>query len=128
MAIELRRAALDDPEVLRLARAMSEELVGRQAHEDAEAAEHQTPIADSVGSQGEILLYVMPSHRGTGVAKRLLEALEERARQQGFDSVRLDTHDRLEEANRLYVGAGYREIADYNGNPSANRWFEKPLA
>ena len=154
MAIELRRAAPDDPDVMHLARAMREELVGRRAHADSDAAEHKSSMADAVGGDGEILLaydgedavaigalrpldggtgeikrmYVMPAYRGTGVAKRLLEALERRARELGFDRVRLDTHDRLSDANRLYTGAGYREIADYNGNPSANRWFEKALA
>jgi hypothetical protein len=42
--------------------------------------------------------------------------------------VRLDTHDRLTEANLLYRSTGYREIDDYDGNPRANRWYEKLLA
>ena len=124
------------------------------AHADDVAAEQRTTIADAVASDGEILvaysdgaavgigalrplsggvgevkrMYVVPEYRGAGVAKRILDALEQLARERGFEAVRLDTHERLGEANRLYRGAGYREIEDYNGNPSVNRWFEKHLA
>jgi GNAT superfamily N-acetyltransferase len=71
-------------------------------------------------------MYVVPEYRGAGVAKRILDALEQLARERGFEAVRLDTQERLGQANRLCRVAGYREIEDYNGNPSANRWFEKP--
>jgi hypothetical protein len=27
----------------------------------------------------------------------------------------------------MYLAAGYREIADYNSNPHADVWGEKPL-
>ena len=72
-------------------------------------------------------MYVAPPFRGVGVAKQLLDALEERARVHGFEVIRLDTHDRHSEANGLYGSRGYREIPDYNGNPRSNRWFEKTL-
>jgi GNAT superfamily N-acetyltransferase len=154
MDLEFRTAGLDDPDAIRLASEMSDELIAREAHADPDAAEHKAPMADAVGPDGELILaydggdavaigalrpldggvgeikwmYVMPAYRGAGVARRLLEELEQRGRARGFETVRLDTHDRLGEANRLYRGAGYREIPDYNGNPSANRWFEKSLA
>ena len=67
-------------------------------------------------------MYVAPPHRGSGIAAMLLTEVEERARVRGFDAVRLDTHDRLAEVNRLDARAGYRPIGDYNANPSANRW------
>jgi GNAT superfamily N-acetyltransferase len=142
------------PDAVRLAEAMSAEVSARQAHADDVAVEQLKSLAEAIGPTGEVLvayagndaiaigalkeldpgvgeikrMYVVPAHRGTGVARRLLEALEQLARERGFGTVRLDTHDALTEANRLYEGAGYREIPDYNGNPSANRWFEKPLA
>jgi GNAT superfamily N-acetyltransferase len=133
---------------------MSAEVSSRQAHADDVAVEQLKSLSEAIGRNGEVLvayagddaigigglkelepgvgeikrMYVVPAYRGKGVARELLEALEQLARERGFGAVRLDTHDSLTEANRLYAGAGYREIPDYNGNPSANRWFEKPLA
>ena len=73
-------------------------------------------------------MYVVPDYRGAGVAGRILEELEQRARQHGVRAIRLDTNARLSEANRMYREAGYREIEDYNSNPRADRWYEKSLA
>jgi len=154
MELELLSRPVEHPDAQRLARAMRDEVSARQAHADDRAVEQLKSLAEAIGPQGEVLIaylgddavgigalrqldpgtgeikrmYVVPEQRGAGVARRLLDALEQRARARGFGTVRLDTHDSLAEANRLYEGAGYREIADYNGNPSANRWFEKPLA
>lgn len=73
-------------------------------------------------------MYVIPEYRGAGVAKRILEELERRARGHGQRAIRLDTNAHLVEANRMYVGAGFRRIQDYNSNPRADRWYEKSLA
>ena len=73
-------------------------------------------------------MWVAPASRGLGIAQRLLEALEARARQLGCSRVCLDTNHSLTEARALYARNGYREIADYNGNPFADHWFEKRLA
>ena len=72
-------------------------------------------------------MWVAPASRGLGIAQRLLEALEARARQLGCSRVCLDTNHSLTEARALYARNGYREIADYNGNPFADHWFEKRL-
>jgi GNAT superfamily N-acetyltransferase len=72
-------------------------------------------------------MYVAPEARGQGLGRRILEQLEEGARKAGYDVIRLDTGDRLPAAIDLYRSAGYREIPDYNGNPSASHWFEKSL-
>ena len=72
-------------------------------------------------------MYVVPQARGHGVARRLLAALEDAARAIGYSLVRLDTGDRQPHALSLYRSAGYREIADYNGNPAASYWLEKDL-
>jgi GNAT superfamily N-acetyltransferase len=78
---------------------------------------------------GEIKrMYVRPAARGGGLARRILADLETAAREAGYARVVLDTGDRMPEAQALYRSAGYREIADYNGNPWAAVWFEKPLA
>lgn len=72
-------------------------------------------------------MYVAPPHRGRGIARELLSELEEIARRRGCRAVRLDTSDYLTAAIDLYRSAGYREVADYNGNPKANLWFELSL-
>jgi GNAT superfamily N-acetyltransferase len=151
---ELRAVTPEDPAVELLVTALRDEVDARRAHADESAGELRRPVAEAVKGDGLILvafagrepvgigalrridrrtgeikrMYVVPEHRGAGVARKLLAELERDARERGFDAVRLDTHDRLSEANGLYRSLGYRRIPDYNGNPSANRWFEKPLA
>jgi GNAT superfamily N-acetyltransferase len=72
-------------------------------------------------------MYVRPEARGLGVARRVLAELEAAAGELGYARVALDTGDRMPEAQALYRSSGYREIADYNGNPWAAVWFEKSL-
>ena len=49
------------------------------------------------------------------------------ARELGYRRARLDTGDRQPSAKRLYEGAGYRHIDDYNDNRVARHWFEREL-
>ena len=72
-------------------------------------------------------MYVAPRHRGKGLARALLAELEEIAHSHGCTAVRLDTSDYLTPAIALYRAAGYREVANYNGNRKANLWFERQL-
>ncbi len=72
-------------------------------------------------------MYVVPEARGRGVARALLGALEDAARELGYDVVRLDTGPEQPHAHVLYLDSGYRAIADYNGNPLASFWGEKRL-
>ena len=72
-------------------------------------------------------MYVMPERRGEGLARMLLTALEDAARDLGYVRVRLDTGRHQHAALRLYPSAGYLEIDDYNGNPYASYWAEKRL-
>lgn len=72
-------------------------------------------------------MYVAPAGRSRGVARALLAALEDQARELGYIRVRLDTGPRQPHAQSLYLAAGYREIADYNENPAASFWGEKQL-
>jgi GNAT superfamily N-acetyltransferase len=77
---------------------------------------------------GEIKrMYVVPEARGRGLARELLVALEDAARALGYARVRLDTGPKQPRAEALYRSAGYREIADYNGNPHASYFGEKAL-
>jgi GNAT superfamily N-acetyltransferase len=72
-------------------------------------------------------MYVVPERRGQGVARTLLHALEAKARELGYVVARLDTGPKQLNARGLYESEGYREIADFNGNPVAVFWGEKPL-
>jgi GNAT superfamily N-acetyltransferase len=150
--IELRPVATDDPRMLALAEALRDEVEERGAHNgvgrpdrplsEAVKADSDTLVAfagqSAVGMGALRLLgrdmaeikrmYVLPEYRGAGVATTILAELERRARERGLSAVRLDTNARLVEANRMYREAGYREIADYNANRRADRWYEKPLA
>ncbi len=72
-------------------------------------------------------MYVVPEARGRGLARGLLVALEDRAREVGYTIARLDTGDRQPAAKHLYESAGYRSIPDYNGNTMARFWYEKDL-
>jgi GNAT superfamily N-acetyltransferase len=71
---------------------------------------------------------VIPARRGTGVARTLLHALEAKARELGYTIARLDTGPKQERAHGLYESEGYVEIEDFNRNPVAAFWGEKPLA
>ncbi len=62
-------------------------------------------------------LYVVPSRRGQGLSRRLLELFMDAARTLGYRRMVLDTLDRLTAANRLYEGAGFADVPNYNANP-----------
>ena len=72
-------------------------------------------------------MYVVPELRGRGVARSLLHELEDRARALGYAVARLDTGPQQVGARGLYESEGYVEIEDFNGNPVASFWGEKPL-
>ncbi|MEX0408346.1 helix-turn-helix domain-containing GNAT family N-acetyltransferase [Aquibium sp. LZ166] len=77
---------------------------------------------------GEIKrMWVAPQARGLGVARRLLTALEDKARDLGMGRVRLDTNRALTKAQEMYRKAGYHAIGRFNDNPYADFWFEKNL-
>lgn len=72
-------------------------------------------------------MWVAPSARGLGIGKRILARLEEIARQQKLQVLRLETNKALAEAQTLYKNSGYREVAPFNSEPYAHHWFEKSL-
>ena len=72
-------------------------------------------------------MWIAPQARGLGLARRLLQALEQRAREIGYRSVRLETNRALIEAQQLYRSSGYREVAQFNDEPYAHHWFEKTV-
>lgn len=83
------------------------------------------PLSQSVGEIKR--MWVNPRERSRGVARQLLFALEEAARNLGYGAIRLDTNEQLREAIALYSSSEYHDIAPYNANPHSGRWFEKLL-
>ena len=72
-------------------------------------------------------MYVVPAARRQGIARVLLGALEDAARDLGYTTVRLDTGPQQAHAQALYEASGYRAIANFNANPVASYWGEKDL-
>lgn len=73
-------------------------------------------------------MYVVPSARGRGVARVLLSALEDLARESGYTIARLDTGPRQPGAQHLYESAGYEPIENFNANPVATFFGSKRLS
>lgn len=74
-------------------------------------------------------MYVRPSFRGKGLAKRMLSHLEAHADREGISILRLETGIRQPEARRLYESLGYRirsPFGDYKEDP-LNLFYEKDL-
>lgn len=58
-------------------------------------------------------MYVLPSHRGKGLAGAVLQELERWATELGNNSCVLETGDKMPEAIRLYTKSGYERIPNY---------------
>lgn len=71
-------------------------------------------------------LFVMPQARGLGLARLLMDRVEEEARGLGYTALRLDTNRALTPAIALYEATGWQPIPAYTGFP-ATHWYEKPL-
>lgn len=139
----------DDPDAMRLLQAYFAELVQRfGAFEPPSRAALETDARDGVvlvaHENGQAVacgslrrfdantlevkrMFVDRRARSRGLGREMLAALEDVARARGCRRVVLDTASTLVEAAALYLSAGYVEIARYNDNPYAARWFEKKL-
>ena len=62
-------------------------------------------------------LYIRPTFRGKGIARRLVEMLLADARQDGYEAMVLDTFPFLRQAVNLYRDMGFYEIPSYNNSP-----------
>lgn len=71
-------------------------------------------------------LWVHPDARGQGLARRLMAALETRARAMGYQRLKLDSNSALTDAITLYRRMGWADCAPYTSFP-ADVWMTKPL-
>jgi GNAT superfamily N-acetyltransferase len=74
-------------------------------------------------------MYVVPKARGRGLSRAILAALEDEARQLGYETVWLETGNRQLEAVGLFQSAGYEPIDCYGPYVDDERsvCFEKRL-
>ncbi len=135
MSLEIVAVALDSPAAAGLIEAVQQEYVTRYGGRD------QTPMdpAEFAPPGGGFLLaelagvpvgcggfrtvddgvaelkrmYVAVPARGQGVARRLLQALEEAAAAAGCDRVILETGTQQPEAIGLYTSSGYRPVPGF---------------
>ena len=72
-------------------------------------------------------LWICPTARGLGLARRLMHAAESVARELSIETLRLDTSSALPEALKLYRTSGWLEIDRFNDDPYPDHFFEKRL-
>jgi DNA-binding MarR family transcriptional regulator/GNAT superfamily N-acetyltransferase len=85
-------------------------------------------LKGAVGQAAEVKrLWVSPAARGLGLARRLMTAVEDAARELAMPLLRLDTNSALPEAIELYRKTGWVEIPRFNDDPYPDVFFEKRL-
>jgi ribosomal protein S18 acetylase RimI-like enzyme len=95
-------------------------LLARIAGEPAGCAALR-PLGDRDGEMKR--LYVRPAYRGMGIGRMLAECVIDEARAMGFATVKLDTLPSMNDAQRMYAGLGFVDVAPYNDNPIAGTRF-----
>lgn len=68
-------------------------------------------------------LFVKPEFQGFRIGKNLIVEIIEKARQFGYERMRLDTLPTMAKAQELYLSFGFEKIAAYRYNPDPNTVF-----
>ena len=63
-------------------------------------------------------MYIKPNYRRKGIGQKLVDLLCEKAKQNGYYLMRLDTLDSMLPALHLYWSNGFKDIAAYYHNPN----------
>jgi putative acetyltransferase len=146
--VQVSQAEATDPAVRELCAAQQVELESRYGAGSSEPPRGIDPAAaflvarvagEPVGCAGlkplepaiaEVTrMYVRPAHRGHGISRLLLRAVENLAKGRGVTRLRLETGDLQPESIGLYGSSGYQRIpafGQYVGSP-LSLCFEKPL-
>jgi ribosomal protein S18 acetylase RimI-like enzyme len=72
-------------------------------------------------------LMVRPEFQGQGLARRMIEHVEEKARRLGYTSIRLDAYTENHVALRLYEKLGYSPVGTIRLRKGVFRCYEKGL-
>ena len=73
-------------------------------------------------------MYIKPNYRKQGIGQKLVDMLLQRAKQNGYDIIRLDTLDTMLPAISLYRNNGFYTIPSYYHNPNEGVvYMEKQL-
>ena len=108
---------------------VDDEPVGFGALRDISGDDDPSGIVHAPGTAELKRLYVAPGHRGRGLSRILLRALEVRAFALGMRRIVLETGTQQPESMGLYLGEGYLPIEQYGefwGEPDS-RCFAKDL-
>lgn len=70
--------------------------------------------------------FVLPGHRGRGIGRRLLGAIEQRARELGCCRLTLEVQENNHHAKRVYAAAGFAQ-AVYVPEAGGSLYLSKPL-
>jgi ribosomal protein S18 acetylase RimI-like enzyme len=65
-------------------------------------------------------LYVVPKYQGRGIGRTLACSVIDKARETGYEKMRLDTIASMKEARALYCSLQFRNIEAYRYNPLEN--------